>query len=46
MEWIIIFLVMGFLYEIDQIKKRIDNLASKVYDLEENTVKKKQDWDL
>jgi len=49
MEWIILVLavICGSFYSVAKdFKQRIERLESKVYDLEENTVKKKQEWDL
>ena len=48
MDWMLIVLgsVCGcFYYEIRSLKERVDKLESKVYDLEENTVKKKKEWE-
>jgi len=49
MEWIILVLAglcCSFYSTAKDFKQRIERLESKVYDLEENTVKKKKDWDL
>ncbi len=48
-EWILIFFggLCGYFYnEIKDLKQRTERLESKVYDLEENTVKNKKDYDL